>query len=66
MTNAEATAQAWLTGFRALPKKQQKAVLDELLDDRQVREDMLDLAVIGSRRHEKGRPFEEYLAERGT
>ena len=37
--------------------------LARLTCDPQLREDLLDLAVIEQRRHEKARPFAEYLAE---
>jgi len=63
MSQAEATAEVFLTALRALPKKQQQAVLCSIADDDELREDLLDLALIAERRHEPSRPFREYLTE---
>ncbi|MBM4032130.1 MAG: hypothetical protein FJ291_10130 [Planctomycetes bacterium] len=64
MSQAEATAEAFLTALRSLPKKQRQAVLCGIADDDEMREDLLDLAMIAERRHEPSRPFREYLAEK--
>ncbi len=65
MTMTQATAEVFLTALRALPKKQQSAVLIRIADEKDLREDLLDLALIASRRDEPSRPFREYLAEKG-
>lgn len=64
MTTTQATAEVFLTALRALPKKQRDAVLMHIADDKALREDLLDLAVIASRRDEPSRPFREFLAEK--
>jgi len=64
MGPAEATAEVFLTALRALPKKQRQAVLRGIADDDELREDLLDLALIAERRHESSRPFNQYLAEK--
>jgi hypothetical protein len=62
MTPAEATARVFLTALRSLPKKQRQAVLCGIADDDDLREDLLDLALIAERRHELSRPFRRYIA----
>ena len=47
----------------AFPKGK-KALLSRLMDDPELREDVLDIAVIRERQDEPARPFREYLAER--
>lgn len=64
MTAQQATAEVFWTAFKAMPKQAQADFLARLASDRALREDLLDLAVIESRRSEKARPFTEYLAER--
>ena len=64
MTQAEATAEVFLTALRALSKRERQAVLCGIADDDELREDLLDLALIAERRHEPSRPFREYLAEK--
>ena len=64
MRHAEATAEVFLTALRALPKKQRQAVLCGIADDDELREDLLDLALIAERRYEPSRPFRECLAEK--
>jgi hypothetical protein len=64
MTTHQATAEVFLTAFKALPKQDQAAVLAGIADDEGLREDLFDLALIAQRRGEPSRPFREYLAEK--
>ena len=64
MTPSRATAKVFLTAFRALPKKERQVVLSGIAEDDELREDLLDLALIAERRNEPSRPFRDYLAER--
>ena len=64
MSQAEATAEVFLTALRSLPKKHRQAVLCGIADDDELRGDLLDLALIAERRHEPSRPFGQFLAER--
>ncbi len=66
MTTQQATAEVFWTAFKALPKTARRNFLARLAADRPMREDLLDLAVIESRRSQKTRPFTTYLAERAT
>jgi hypothetical protein len=63
MTSTEATAEVSLTALRALPQKERDAVLVRIANESDLREDLLDMALIAGRRDEKPRPFREYLAE---
>ena len=60
-----ATAEVFLTAFRAMSRKERKAVIAGIAEQDDCREDLLDLAVIARRRHEPSRPLRQYLAERG-
>ena len=51
--------------LQSLSKTERKAVIARLLEDANLREDILDLAFIQQREGEPSRPFREYLAERG-
>jgi hypothetical protein len=58
------TADTVYATFRSLKKNEREAVIERLLQDRQFREDLLDIATIQQRRSEPGRPLREYLASR--
>ena len=59
------TAEIFLTAFKALPKKEQDAFFVQMLRDRQLREDLIDIAIAEDRSRDKARPFREFLKERG-
>ena len=63
MTTSQATAEVFVTALRALPKKERQAVLALITDDKDLRDDLLDLAVFAQRQNEPTRPFREFLAE---
>jgi hypothetical protein len=63
MTKTEATAEVFWTAFRVLPRKEQQEFLQRILKNKNLREDLLDLALIESRRTEPTRPLREYLKE---
>jgi hypothetical protein len=62
MTELEATAEVFWTALKALPRKEQQAVLRRVLQDKKLRNDMMDLALIEERRTESARPLREVLA----
>jgi len=64
MTNAEATAEGFLTVLKALPKAQRDAVVARIARDKEFARDIADLAVIEQRRREPSRPFRDYVAEK--
>ena len=63
MTTSQATAEVFVTALRALSKKERQAVLALITDDEDLREDLLDLAVLSQRRDEPARSFREFLTE---
>jgi hypothetical protein len=60
----ESKAEVFLTAIQSLSRREKKALLSRLMDDPELREDILDIAVIRERQDEPARPFREYLAER--
>jgi len=60
----EAKAEVFLWALQSLPKAEREAVISHLLADAQLREDILDIALIQQRKGEPSRPFRDYLAER--
>jgi hypothetical protein len=66
MTAPQATAEVFITALRALPEDQRQAVLARLVDDEELREDLMDLAVFVRRRDEPATSFREFLGERGS
>lgn len=63
MTAVEATAKVFITAFKALRKSEREAVLASFVKDRELREDLLDLAIAEARSKQKGRPFRDFLAK---
>jgi len=57
MTEVEATADVFLTAFRALPKTERDAVIVRIAQDKSLARDLLDLATIAQRRCEPSRAF---------
>ena len=64
MKAVESRAEVYLMALQSLPKAEREAVIARLLEDRKLREDILDLALIQQRQEEPSRPFREYLADR--
>ncbi|MFA5309644.1 MAG: hypothetical protein WC370_09210 [Dehalococcoidales bacterium] len=50
--------------LQSLSKAEKKVVITRLLEDENLREDILDIALIRQRQEEPKRPFREYLAVR--
>jgi len=61
MTKTQATAEIFWTAFQVLPRKEQEAVLHRILKDKSLRDDLIDLAIIESRRAEPARPLRDIL-----
>lgn len=56
-----ATAEVFLTAFKTLTKKEQDIFLSEVLKDKKIREDMIDIAIAQSRSRDKSRTFRDFL-----
>ena len=64
MKAVESRAEIYLMALQSLSALEREAVIARLLEDPQLREDIIDLAVIKQRQGEPSRPFTEYLAEK--
>ena len=64
MKAIESRAEVYLMALQSLSEAEREAVITRLLEDPQLKEDILDLAVIQQRQGEQPRPFTEYSAER--
>lgn len=63
MAAAKATADVFLTAFRALPRKERETIVEGLLRDREFMEDLFDTVILEQRRKEPSRPLDEILAD---
>lgn len=63
MKTVESRAEVYLMALQSLSKAEKEAVIARLLEDPELREDILDLLTIYQRQGEPSRPFKEYLAE---
>jgi hypothetical protein len=64
MAKAEAVAEVFLTAIRSLPKRERERILAGLVKDRDLRRDLMDLAIIEQRKNEPSRHFRQYLKAR--
>ena len=56
-----ATAEVFLTAFKTLPRKEQDIFLTEVMKDKKLREDIIDIAIAGNRTKDKSRSFRDFL-----
>ena len=63
MTKSEATAEVFYTAFKALSKKDRDALIFRLVEDEELREDLMDIAVAKERLKEPTRPLREVISE---
>ena len=63
MTQNEAQAEVFWLAFSALSRTEQRGILDRLMQNRSLREDLLDLAQIEERRDQPSRSLRAYLSE---
>ena len=66
MKTTGATAEVFLTAFKILPKKEQDIFLTKILEDKKLREDLIDIAIAERRQKDKSRPFRNFLNEQGN
>ncbi len=60
---AEASAEVFITAFKALPLKARRKILSSLLETESLREDLEAVLLWEERKDEPSRPFRDYLAE---
>jgi hypothetical protein len=63
MSPATATAKVFVTAWKSLPKEARGEVIHEMLNIKELREDLIDIAIAQSRKRGPFRPFREFLAE---
>ena len=56
-----ATAEIFLVAFKTLPRKEQDIFLSEVMKDKKLREDLIDIATAESRAKDKSRTFRDFL-----
>lgn len=56
-----ATAEIFLTAFKTLTKKEQDIFLSEVMKDKKLREDVIDIAIAESRSRDRSRSFRDFL-----
>lgn len=67
MTVQQATAEVFLTAFKALSRREQEVILSRVAEDRKLRrllEDITDRLVIKEERDKPSRPLREYIKDR--
>jgi hypothetical protein len=65
MEPIESRAEVYLMALQSLSKGERRAIIARLLEAPELREDILDLALIRQRKGDTSRPFRECLAESG-
>jgi len=60
---AEASAEVFVTAFKALPRQARDKVLAKLIEAEDLREDIKAALIWEQRKNEPRRPFREFLAE---
>jgi hypothetical protein len=63
MSAIEATAEVFVTAFKALKRSQREAVLERMLADEQLSEDLADTLALEARRHQPRQSFRQALKE---
>ena len=66
MRSNQATAEVFFTAFKALKSKEREAFLEKVIGDRELREDLFDIALIEKAKKVKGKAVsaKEYFAKR--
>ena len=65
MSATEATAEVFLTAFRALKRTAREAVLEKLISDRELAQDLADTLALEARRHQPRQPIRKVLKDLG-
>jgi len=61
MSATEATAEVFVTAFKALKRKEREAVLQKLVADARLADDLTDTLALEARRHQPHEPLREVL-----
>jgi len=63
MTSREATAEVFVTAFKALSKVERELVFEKIVQDPDLREDMIDIGIALQRESEPSLPYESVRQE---
>ena len=63
MSTTEATAEIFVTAFRALKRKEREAVLQKLIADAELADDLADSLALEARRNQPRTPLSEVQKE---
>lgn len=61
MNSLEAKAEIFSMAFKSMSKEEKDIVLKKLLEDKEFRGDIIDIALIEQRRNEPSYSFDDYL-----
>ncbi len=61
MSTTQSRAEIFMMALESLSKSEKRVVISRLLEDEELREDLIDIAVYEQRKNEPSRPFSEYL-----
>jgi hypothetical protein len=61
MRTQGATVEVFLTAFKTLPRKEQNIFLSEVMKDKKLREDLIDIAIAESRAGSKSISLRDFL-----
>jgi hypothetical protein len=65
MSATEATAEVFVTAFKALKPRQREAVLEKLLADAELAQDVADTLALEARRNQAHQPLRAVLKDLG-
>jgi len=63
MSATEATAEIFVTAFKALKRKEREAVLQKLVADAELADDLADSLLLEARRHQPHTPLRDVLKD---
>ena len=61
MSEAQATAEVFVTATKSLKRREREVVFERLLADEELSEDFADSAILETRRRQPHRPFRQVL-----
>jgi hypothetical protein len=65
MSATEATAEIFVTAFKALKRKEREAVLQKLVADAELADDLADTLALEARRHQPHMPLRDVIKDLG-
>ena len=61
MTMSGMTGEDVFKAFKSLPKAERDQVLSRIIENKRLREDLVDLAIVEERKNEPKRPFRDFV-----